>query len=348
MTIGGVVAVLALVAGGLLAVKALGDDGPDTSLARAVAMAPDDSLQLSWIDWTAVRRELRATVSSDSSPALVDAFAEDAFNADLVQKSALRSSAGAMQRRLGFSPASIDWELFSQGDAQATLLIHVGDAVDLDAVPDLLRAAGYSEPEGEDGVWAADPETDEVTTELVPELYFLAFDPERRIVIASDTAAGIATAMAAESDASSEPISNDVLSTVGAPVTALLLTGSQVCSKLAMAGADPEEQSVADSLLATAGDINPIADFGIARDPGGDVRVVMTFETEEQARINADTRAALASGPAPGQGGDFSDRFVLGSATAKGDVVTLVLEPVDDYPYVFSDLSTGPVLFATC
>lgn len=351
MTIGGVV-VLALLAGGLVGwTLTRGDDGPTTPLGRAVAMAPADSLQLSWVDWTAVRRELDATVSSISEPDDVDAFAEDAFNADLAQKSALRSSAGAMQRRLGFSPASIDWELFAQGDAQAALLLHLGDTVDLDAVPSLLRAAGYAEPdadEGDDGVWVADAQTDEVTTELVPELYFLSLDRDARIVVASDTATGVATAVDAEHDASSEPIDPDVLTTIGTPVAALLLTGDQVCSKLAMAGADPEDQGVASSLIAAAGKVNPIADFAIGRQPDGDVRAVLGFENEEQARVNADSRSILASGPAPGQGGDYSDVFTLGPVTAEGTVVTLDLEPVDGYPYVFSDLSDGPVLFATC
>ena len=67
----------------------------------------------------------------------------------------------------------------------------------------------------------------------------------------------------------------------------------------------------------------------------------------EQARRNADSRSALAAGPAPGQGGDFSDRFAVDSATAEGDLVTLDLEPVEG-TYVLSDLSSGPVLFATC
>ena len=37
----------------------------------------------------------------------------------------------------------------------------------------------------------------------------------------------------------------------------------------------------------------------------------------------------------------------LGPVTAEGRVVTLELRPVEDSP-VLSDLSTGPVLFATC
>ena len=48
-----------------------------------------------------------------------------------------------------------------------------------------------------------------------------------------------------------------------------------------------------------------------------------------------------------GQGGDFTDRFTLRSARADGSVVTLELRPVKGQ-YVLSDLSSGPVLFATC
>ena len=79
----------------------------------------------------------------------------------------------------------------------------------------------------------------------------------------------------------------------------------------------------------------------------GDVRVAMEFADDDQARTNADSRAALATGPAVGQGGDFADRFALRSARADGSVVLLDLDPVEG-EYVLSDLSTGPVLFATC
>jgi hypothetical protein len=78
-----------------------------------------------------------------------------------------------------------------------------------------------------------------------------------------------------------------------------------------------------------------------------DVRVVLGFENDEQARVNADTRSVLARGPAPGQGGDFSDRFTVDRVTAEGSLVTLNLDPVEGQ-YVLSDLSSGPVLFATC
>ena len=75
--------------------------------------------------------------------------------------------------------------------------------------------------------------------------------------------------------------------------------------------------------------------------------MALSFETEDQAKVNADTRSTLARGPAPGQGGDFSDRFAVDSVSAEGSVVTMELDPLEG-EYVLSDLSSGPVLFATC
>ena len=75
--------------------------------------------------------------------------------------------------------------------------------------------------------------------------------------------------------------------------------------------------------------MNPLTAFALATQPGGDVLAALSFETEEQARTNADTRAELASGPAPGQGGDFSERFSLGEVVADGTVVTMDLKPVE-------------------
>ena len=114
-----------------------------------------------------------------------------------------------------------------------------------------------------------------------------------------------------------------------------------------MSQADEVDQATAAELLDAAGEVNPLTAFALATQPDGHVLAVMSFETEDQARTNADTRAELASGPAPGQGGEFADRFALGEVTADGTVVTMDLEPVAG-AFVLSDLSSGPVLFATC
>ena len=131
------------------------------------------------------------------------------------------------------------------------------------------------------------------------------------------------------------------------PLSGAFYTGDQVCGALSMGQADGIDQDQAAELLAAAGDINPLTGFAMTKDAGGDLRVAMAFETEEQARTNADTRAVLAAGPAPGQGGDFPERFALGPVTADGLVVTMELTPTEGN-YVLSDLSNGPLLFATC
>ena len=114
-----------------------------------------------------------------------------------------------------------------------------------------------------------------------------------------------------------------------------------------MSQADAEEQATADRLISEAGGVDPLTAYAMSVQPDHGVRVAMAVSGPDQARANADSRAVLAAGPAPGQGGDFSDRFTVESATAEGDVVTLDLAPAED-AYVLSDLSSGPVLFATC
>jgi hypothetical protein len=114
-----------------------------------------------------------------------------------------------------------------------------------------------------------------------------------------------------------------------------------------MASADADDQAEADALLEAAGEVHPMTGFAMGLRPGGDVRVAMSFEDDDAARTDVETRATLAGGPAPGQGGDFTDRFAVADAVSTGNVVTLELEPVPGQ-YVLSDLTSGPVLFATC
>ena len=348
ITLAGAAVVLALVVtAGVVLVRAV-TGGPDRSrLASAMSRSPDGAQRFSWTDWSAVRETLGVSLGAGSPAAKVQDLLDLGFDADLTSTTALGSSAVVMHARLGFSPATIDWELFSQGTTGASLLLRLSPEVDFDDVRDALARAGYAEPPETDGLWSSDPEADRIATEVTPELAVIAFDDDAGLMVASDTPVGATAALAAiEADAST-PLTDETLSAVGDPLSAALYTSAEVCSALAMARADPSEQEVADSLLAQAGKVNPLTGFAIAAEPGGDVRVVMSFENAEQARTNVDTRAVLAAGPAPGQGGSFSERFTLGEVSAVGAVLTMDLEPVEG-AYVLSDLSTGPVLFATC
>ena len=346
--VGALIALAVLAAAVVVVIGRFGkDDAADTALAGALRMAPADAERFSWTDWTGVRREVGLDLSADSPGPAVQDLLDRGFDADLTSSSALGESALVMQERLGFSPATLDWELFSQGLATASLVMRVGPEVDYDVVASSLVGAGYAEPAEDDGNWAADPETDAITSQVTPELNFVSLDRERSLIYASDSTSGINAAVQAGRADDTEVFSQEVVAAAGEPVAAALYTGDHVCSALAMANADATDLAAGEALVAAAGVVNPITGFSIGADADGGVRVVMSFETEEQALANAETRAVLATGPAPGQGGNFAERFALKSVGATGTVVALDLTPVPG-AYVLSDLSTGPLLFATC
>ena len=88
-----------------------------------------------------------------------------------------------------------------------------------------------------------------------------------------------------------------VAEAIGEPLSAAVYTGDYACGALAMSQADADDQAQADELIAEAGEVNPVTGFAMAAQPGGDVRVAMAFENDDQARTNADTRARPGRGP---------------------------------------------------
>src|SRR3954468_16125917 len=126
--------------------------GEQPSLAWAVGHAPAGAQRLSWTDWAAVRDNEGAQLSARSSSTQLRHFLDAAYDDDLSSTSALVTSAPVLQQRFGFSPASADWELFSQSYQGAVVMLHLPSTVDLDAVADHLRELGYQEPSQDDGV----------------------------------------------------------------------------------------------------------------------------------------------------------------------------------------------------
>lgn len=318
---------------------------------RALALAPADAQRLTWTDWAGVRRELRADLDADSSRTEVADFLADAFDADLSPMSALLASTETLHEEFGFSPATLDWELLSQSETGAVVIMRLPEGTDFTALEDRLTDLGYQRPEEDPGVWLGGIDLLPSIGTLTPELQFLAVDADQRLLLGSDTEAYAEQAMqtvTGDADAVSglEPVV-DAVGAEGAPLAAAVYDGPVVCSALAMGSADPSDQDQARELVAAAGEVNPLTGFAMAVEPSLDVRVAMSFENDDQARANADSRARLASGPAPGQGGDFTDRFRLGQVSAEDGVVTMALRPHPGQ-YLLSDLTSGPVLFATC
>lgn len=319
-----------------------------TDLERAVASAPSDAQRLTFTDWEAVRLELDADLTADSPTAEVTGFMSDAFEADLSSMSALPESTEAMHEQYGFSPATLEWELLSQAELGAVVLMRLPEGTDFGALRDRLAGLGYERPADEGGVWRGGIDLLPRIGTLTPELQHLVVDEDQRLVVGSDTEQYLDQSLPSVTggEGGVERL-DDVVAASGEPLAAAVYDGEVACSRLAMGAADATDQDQADQLVADAGQVNPLTGFAMSAQPGGDVRVVLGFEDGEQARANADSRSKLASGPAPGQGGSFPDRFALGRVSAEGDLVTMRLDPRED-SYVLSDLTSGPVLFATC
>ena len=320
-----------------------------TELQRAIDLAPGDGERFSWTDWAAVRDELGVDLDADSPSEEVTDFLDAAYGADLSSASALPESAQLLHVQFGFSPASADWELFSQSAAGAVVMLHLPEDTDWDRIRSRITNLGYVEPDEADGVWNGGSDVlGRIGSGITPEVGYIALDEEDSLVFTSDTRDYLAAAVDdAIGDGSSVTGLGDVVEASGAPLSAAIYTGSHACGALAMGQADPDDQAQGEQLVRDAGEVNAYTGFAMSVQPGLHLRVAMSFESDDQARTNADTRAILAAGPAPGQGGAFPDRFALGPVEADGRVITLPLEPVEG-SYVLSDLSTGPVLFATC
>lgn len=353
----GVVVVAAVVAlvlvAGVLATRAVGWWGTDrTAFQEAVRLAPPTTVRFSWTDWSAAKAEVGAKVGPESSTAAVQSFVDRAYERDLTSRSALVDTLPVLNEQFGWSPAALRWELLAQAPEGQVDLLALDDDVDLGDLRGRLEDRGYRE--SKDGVWVGGPEVlaavgQRQGQDVTPILQHFAFDDDRHLLLASDTSTFLAKALASLRDGEHDTTVDDVMGAVGAPepAAAAVYAGSYVCEELAMGQADEEDQAQAKELIAEAGPISPLTGFALVLRRDGDLAVGMSFEKDEQARTNARTRARLAAGDAPGQGGTFPDRFRLGRVEATGNVVTMALRPRKD-AYVLSDLADGPVLFATC
>ncbi len=341
--LGGAGLALLLLAGAVLWGVRAYQDRHRTDLERGLRLAPHAERYL-FTDWADVRREVDAGRS-------LETLLEVGFERDLTSASALVESAPLLAERYGWSPLEAQWELYAQSAAGAVVTTAVPGSVSFDDLAHRLTALGYTPPAADDGVWDGGEEllariAAEAGETGTPVLQYVVLDAEAGVVRSGDQAAYLAEVARGEAG---EP-DPDVAAAAGAlddPLSAVLQSGDQACAALAMSQADPSDQAVAERLLAQAGEVSPMTAYAMGAGRDGRVRVAMSFESAEQARGNADSRAVLAAGPAPGQGGDFADRFTVGEVLADDRLVTLLLTPVEG-AFVLSDLGAGPVLFAAC
>lgn len=340
------VALVLVVVAGLAAWRVLGRDD-DSRFAAAARLAPASTVRLLWTDWTAVRAELDPGLKASASGDAVEGLIDKAFDADLGSNSILIDSAAAAQDEIGISPATVDWELSAQDKRSAITLFGIPDDFDTAGLRERLREIGFTEPDRAGGIWkgGGDVLTD-LEGEVTGELAYLQIDDDAHLIAASNREIDLRER---EDDVRGDRDDGlgRVVDAAGDTISAAAFTGDYTCTELAMTQADPADRTRGNELIAAAGGVRALAGYSIAGVRGGGLRFSFALDDDRQAREDADSRSKLASGPAPGQGGDFPDLFTIDRTVAADRTVTIEATPVDG-ALVLSDLDHGPVLFAAC
>ncbi|HSE09235.1 MAG TPA: hypothetical protein VLB29_11275 [Nocardioidaceae bacterium] len=328
-----------------------------TSYEQAVAMMPASTLRATYTDWESVRSQADGSgLDSSSSTRDVSNFVSRAYDLDLTATSAVVDSTYAMNRRYGFSPIDAQWEMYGQSREGAVVALQFDDSVDLAGVERNLRRLGYTVPAGGAGsgeVWRGSPDlVATIDATLTPVMQNVVVLPDEGIVLLSDGSSyASSSAEVAVGDAegldSVEGVSA-LASSAEEPASAVLFASDFACEALSMANADEEDQAVADELVDSAGGVSPLAGVVVAMQPDRSMVVGMHFESDDQASDDLRPRVELASGEAVGQGGMFGERFRVVEAAADGQEIVMDLEPASDDLPLLSDLTQGPLLFATC
>jgi hypothetical protein len=345
--------VVLLTAGGVVAWRLL--DRPST-YEQAVDLLPRSTLRATFTDWARVRDAAGGTtLGAASSRRDVDAFLRRAYDKGLTSTSAVDDSTYALLHRYGFSPLDAEWEMFGQSRKGQVDVLRLADDVDLAGVERALRTLGYTPPakgSGTGGTWAGSADlVAGIDGALTPVQQNVVVLPDRHLVLMSDSAAYVSAAADVARDTAPSVTAvagvSDLAAVAADPVTAVLWPSTFACEDLSMGDADSQDQQVGTQLVTKAGGIHPLSGLVMAQQASRRIVVGMAFETSDQAEADLQPRVDLATGPAPGQGGTFGERFRVVSGTASGRDVVLTLAPRDDGG-LLSDLSSGPILFATC
>jgi hypothetical protein len=325
-----------------------------TDYEDAVNTMPASTLRATYTDWAQVRAQLDTALDAGTSAAEVSKFLDEAFRADLVSTSAVSGSTQAMARRYGYSPLDATWEMFGQSREGAVVVMRLPEDADFPGIERNLRTLGYEAPSdgaGAGEVWSGSVDlVAQIDESLTPVMQNVVVLEDERLVLMSDSAEYASAAARGDDSLLDADSVGDLAGIADEPVSAVLWASDFACSALSMASADEEDQATAEQLVSEAGGVSPLSGLVMAQQPDRDVVVGMAFESSDQAESNLRPRTELASGEAVGQGGTFADRFSITRARTTGADVVLDLSPAGDpsESTLLSDLSSGPVLFATC
>jgi hypothetical protein len=345
-----VVVATAVLALALVAVLAYVGWSRGAQLEERAALLPAETLRVTWTDWSGIRAELDATGLSGTGPE-AESFLAEATDRDLTAASPTAAMAGQIDETFGFNPLASEWELLGQSREGMVLVFRLADDVDLEEIADRAEALGFTEPADDEmsgGVWQGGADVlagaDGLST---PELQHLAFLEDDHLVLASDNADYLRSAVpVARGDEDGLDLAG-LADPVEDPLAAIALTSDYACEALAMSAADEGAQATAEQLVDDAGGVSPLTGYLAALQPDGHLALVFDYETDDQADEDARARGALAAAEDPGQMVAYPELFEVEEAAADGDAVVVTGSVVGD-AFPLSNLTQGPVLVAAC
>lgn len=326
--------------------------GPSGRYAEAMDTLPEPTLRSSFTDWAAVGEEVDVPDLEEAlDPDLVTRFLDRVYDRDLVTGSVQLDVIPALSTMFGYSLEQVDWEAYGQSRDGAVSVLRVTDEVDFEEVAGNLDKAGYDEPDAEDGVWrgTADLVSQFETPMTTLQIHVLLLADEG-LILTSDTASyleGVAEVIAGDAPSLREvPGVDGLIETAPEPLSAQLWARDFACEDLAMSQSDQADQDEAARMVEAVGGVTPLDGMLMARTGGQGATLAMWFDSEEDADHDLQARTDLARGSAPGQGGDFPERFTLTESRVEGQLITMRLRAETDT--LMGDLGQGPVLFAAC
>ena len=326
--------------------------GPSSPYADALDTLGEDTLRSTFTDWSRVEEEVDVPdVEEARDTAAVDEFLGRAYDADLVTGSSQLDVIRGLALTFGYTPAQAEWEAYGQSREGAVDVLKMTDEVDFEEVARNLEEAGYDEPAEDDGVWRGSGdlvvEFEQPMSTLQINVLLLA---DERMILTSDAVGYLEdTAAVIRGDAPSlrdVPGVDPLVGAVEQAVSAQMWARDFACEDLAMTQADAVDQAEGARLVEQAGGVHPLDGLVIARTGGDDATIAMWFDSEADADADLQPRTDLARGPAPGQGGDFGDRFAVEESRVDGRLVTMRIRAESES--LMGDLGQGPVLYAAC
>lgn len=327
--------------------------GPSGPYADALDTLGEDTLRSSFTDWSSIGERVDVPdVEEAQDQAAVDDFLGRAYDADLVTGSSQLDVVPGLALTFGYSLAQAEWEAYGQAPDGAVSVLKLTDDVDFDEVRRNLAEAGYGEPAEDDGVWRGSGDLvigfESPMTTL--QINVLLLDDER-LVLTSDSAGFLEQTRATiEGEAPSlrdVPGVDPLIEAAQGSESNQLWARDFACEDLALtstsAAVDRDEGA---RLVEQAGGVHPLDGLLLARSAGDGATIAMWFDSEADAEADLQPRTDLARGPAPGQGGDFTDRFTITESRADGRLITMRVRA--ETASFMSDLGQGPVLFASC